>query len=534
MAQMASEGRNEKHAPAPVLVVDDEEAIRFLVAFNLTDAGIEVVEASSGEQALDLIRQGTFSAVVLDNRMPGMSGVELIRLLRSDRASRTLPVILVTAADQVDDRVAGLQAGANDYLTKPFEPSELVARVRALVRGREAWLDVVESHLRDRAAIAATLARLDPTDPPEETATVLCREIRQLEGVAGAAVLSLRDFGRAAVTLADDGLESWAVATGAPVPEGLAHYLGERARHGPWLEPADDFPGPLACAPIIRGEAVGVLLLRPTSLRHGEQVLATAIDFAAIASGLLGRALSEGDSRQARQGSLRSLLDLGQYRPVFQPIIDLATRATIGFEALTRFDDGMRPDLRFGEARILGLGIDLELATLDRALVAGRRLPEGTWLSVNVSPDLVLTPGALQDALTKADRPVILELTEHDPVDDYRALRAALDGLGSHLQLSVDDAGSGFASLRHVLVLRPAFMKLDQTWVTGVHDDPARQALIAGLVHFAESTGCQLIAEGIESAADLDTLSGLEVELGQGFYFGHPSPAREWLTVIED
>jgi EAL domain-containing protein (putative c-di-GMP-specific phosphodiesterase class I)/DNA-binding NarL/FixJ family response regulator len=509
-------------------VVDDESAIRYLIAFNLSDAGIEVVEASSGRQALDLISQGTFSAVVLDSRMPGMSGVDLIRLLRTDKTTRTLPIILVTGADQVDERVEGLQAGADDYLTKPFDAAELVARVRALLRGREAWLDVVEAHLQERAAIAGTLCRLDVNDPPEQTAAVLCRELRALDGVAGAAVLSLRDFGRAAVTLADDGLESWAVSTGAPVPDGLAHYLGERARHGPWLEPADDFPGPLACAPIHRGEAVGVLLLRPSSLRQGERVLATAIDFAAIASGLLGQALAEGGSRQARQGSLRSLLELGQYQPVFQPILDLATGTVIGFEALTRFEDGIRPDVRFSEARGLGLGIELEIATLDAAITAATGLPADTWLSVNVSPDLVLTEGALAQAIKRADRPVILELTEHDPVDDYRALRTALDGLGSHLQLSVDDAGSGFASLRHVLVLRPAFMKLDQSWVAGVHADPARQALIAGLVHFSESTGCQLIAEGIETAADLEALCALEVELGQGFHFGHPAPAATW------
>jgi EAL domain-containing protein (putative c-di-GMP-specific phosphodiesterase class I) len=158
------------------------------------------------------------------------------------------------------------------------------------------------------------------------------------------------------------------------------------------------------------------------------------------------------------------------------------------------------------------------------ALGAEPSLPRTAWLSLNVSPPLVLTPGVLEDTLQSVDRPLVLELTEHDRVEDYHALRRAIERLGENVRLSVDDAGSGFASLRHVLALEPAFVKLDHTWVSGIHRDPARRALVAGLTHFAQQTGCVLIAEGIETQPELEVLQELAVDLGQGFLFGRPVP----------
>jgi EAL domain-containing protein (putative c-di-GMP-specific phosphodiesterase class I) len=91
--------------------------------------------------------------------------------------------------------------------------------------------------------------------------------------------------------------------------------------------------------------------------------------------------------------------------------------------------------------------------------------------------------------------------------------------------MAVDDAGAGFSSFRHILELRPAFVKLDRSLVAGIDADPVRQALIAGMCHFATSAGCRLVAEGIETEAELATLIELEVPLGQGYLLGYPAPA---------
>jgi len=115
-----------------ILVVDDKPAVRQALARALALERYEIALAADGEQALDLLREGSYEAVMLDIMMPGMSGLEMCRRMRSS-GNRT-PVLMLTARDAIDDRVAGLDAGADDYLAKPFALRELMARVRALLR----------------------------------------------------------------------------------------------------------------------------------------------------------------------------------------------------------------------------------------------------------------------------------------------------------------------------------------------------------------------------------------------------------------
>jgi EAL domain-containing protein (putative c-di-GMP-specific phosphodiesterase class I) len=113
-------------------------------------------------------------------------------------------------------------------------------------------------------------------------------------------------------------------------------------------------------------------------------------------------------------------------------------------------------------------------------------------------------------------------VTEHTAIDDYPALRTALRECGP-VKISVDDAGAGFASLRHILELEPDVVKLDIGLISGIDRDLARQALVAGLSHYAADTGTLLIAEGVETAAEGDTVRRLGVHYGQGYHFGRPS-----------
>jgi EAL domain-containing protein (putative c-di-GMP-specific phosphodiesterase class I) len=311
------------------------------------------------------------------------------------------------------------------------------------------------------------------------------------------------------------------------------------AQSGPWIErrehaavrtklgDAKDAPGMMACAPLLRGrEPIGILVLT-TDVPGGEakagerfRALSAAIDFADIASGLLGPGLDERTRELTQRSIIDEVLRTHAFHPIFEPIVRLTDGKVSGYEALTRFDDGTGPEARFSMAASVNRGPDLERATLQAAVDASVELPDGCFISLNVSPQLVLEVDSLRDILWGVERPVVLELTEHDPIEDYDMLRRALSSIGETVQLSVDDAGSGFASLQHVLALGPDFVKLDKSWVMGINDDPTRQALIAGLSHFATQTGCHLIAEGIETVVDLNALRGLEVELGQGYLFG--------------
>jgi EAL domain-containing protein (putative c-di-GMP-specific phosphodiesterase class I) len=210
---------------------------------------------------------------------------------------------------------------------------------------------------------------------------------------------------------------------------------------------------------------------------------------------------------------------------VFQPIFEIGTSRLVGHEALTRFDDGVAPDRRFANATAVGLGLELEFATLRVAIEASRSLPNRTWLSLNVSPAAALAGAPLARLLKGARHPIVLELTEHTAVHDYPGLRHAIAELGPDIRVAIDDAGAGYASMQHVVEIRPNLVKLDISLVRGIDADRARQALVAGMHYFAEETNCEMLAEGVETVAELTTLERLGVVLGQGYLLGRPAPA---------
>jgi phosphate regulon transcriptional regulator PhoB len=117
-----------------ILVVDDEPDIVELVSYNLQKEGFVVSSAGDGDEALAAIRGEKFDFVILDLMLPGMSGMEICRVLRNDPKTKDLPVIMLTAKGEEVDKILGLEVGADDYLTKPFSPRELIARIRAVIR----------------------------------------------------------------------------------------------------------------------------------------------------------------------------------------------------------------------------------------------------------------------------------------------------------------------------------------------------------------------------------------------------------------
>jgi len=135
-----------------ILVVEDESAIREMVRFPLNKAGFEVTEADDAVAAQDHIADALPDLILMDWMLPGMSGLDLARRLKREDYTREIPIIMLTARGEEDDRVGGLEAGADDYVTKPFSPRELVARIKAVLRraqpdGEEEQIDVGELRL---------------------------------------------------------------------------------------------------------------------------------------------------------------------------------------------------------------------------------------------------------------------------------------------------------------------------------------------------------------------------------------------------
>jgi EAL domain-containing protein (putative c-di-GMP-specific phosphodiesterase class I) len=253
---------------------------------------------------------------------------------------------------------------------------------------------------------------------------------------------------------------------------------------------------------------------------------------AGAASVVIEPVVREQARRAEIEGRLRPVLDAGGPHVVLQPIVDLATGGRTGAEALSRFpaDWGLAPDVCFAQAHSVGAGHDLELQALDRA---ARHLDAVSgYVSMNVSPDTLITPACaeLLGALP-LDR-VVLELSEHDPVEDYDVLHGALAPLrGAGMRLAIDDVGAGFSSLRHIVLTSPDVIKLDRSIVAGVAGDRVLSTLVRSLVDFGHGCDAEVVAEGIETAADAAALLGLGVDLGQGWHFGRPGPPADLADV---
>lgn len=121
-------------SPKHILVVDDEADLVDLVSYNLRKEGYIVDSASNGEIALSKIRKGNYDLLILDLLLPGIQGVEICKILRNDPKTTNLPIIMLTAKSEEVDKILGLEMGADDYITKPFSPRELLARVKAVLR----------------------------------------------------------------------------------------------------------------------------------------------------------------------------------------------------------------------------------------------------------------------------------------------------------------------------------------------------------------------------------------------------------------
>jgi len=225
---------------------------------------------------------------------------------------------------------------------------------------------------------------------------------------------------------------------------------------------------------------------------------------------------------------IQKVLDLPQALSIaYQPIVDLGTNEVIAAEALARFDvtPYRPPNVWFTEAHHSGLGVELELLAITRALATLPQMPDGVALTINAGPQVVMC-SELRDAVsrTPAQR-LILELTEHAAIDDYPGLIGSLREIRRcGTRIAIDDTGSGYSSLSHILKLAPDFIKLDRDLVSDIDVDPVRRALAASLVMFAADTGAELIAEGVESEDELDVLLRLGVRYAQGYHLGHPGP----------
>lgn len=317
---------------------------------------------------------------------------------------------------------------------------------------------------------------------------------------------------------------------------------------------ADTADHPLALAmPITRAVPIGAHMSVPVRMPDGEvfgmfcclsptpdpslnaRDLAVMRVFAEMAAGQMAK------RREAERSGLEALARIEQviadtaFAMVLQPIRQCGVERPCGFEALARFPQlpSRTPDLWFAEAAEVGCGVRLELAAMAEALKTLSSLPGDAYLSLNASPATIAS-----DALPALLAPhpagrIVLELTEHWAIDDYVAIGEALAPLrASGIRLAVDDAGAGYANFQHILRLAPDIIKLDMALTRSVDTDLSRRALASAMIVFARDTGAVVVAEGVETAAEWQTLQQLGVRYGQGYFLGRPADLETTLALV--
>jgi EAL domain-containing protein (putative c-di-GMP-specific phosphodiesterase class I) len=210
----------------------------------------------------------------------------------------------------------------------------------------------------------------------------------------------------------------------------------------------------------------------------------------------------------------------------FQPIFELDTMRCLGVEALARFPKPFPPpDRMFAAAERVGLGLELEEIVVVKAWPVLGRLGSDAFLALNLTPPAVLTLAHRANQRPEVDLSgIVIEITEHSAIDAYADIRRELELLRERgLRIAVDDAGAGYASLRHILELQPDVLKIDRSLIHGLADDVARRAAVRSFLSLAGDLGAVAVAEGVERESDLSAAHEMGLDAAQGYLLGRPS-----------
>lgn len=216
-----------------------------------------------------------------------------------------------------------------------------------------------------------------------------------------------------------------------------------------------------------------------------------------------------------------------QLRIVFQPIWSIHENRIRGYEALSRFDTDpyYPPDVWFSEAAEVGLQEYLELLAFEKALGHLDRIPDDCFLSINASPELILSGAVSRQLMKHSSHRVIVEVTEHSRIKDYQEFKDAIHLIRRQgAKFAIDDAGAGYASFQAILELDVDVIKLDLSLIRNIHLDIKKQALASALVSYAKYIRAVVVGEGVEYAEEFELLKGLGVDKIQGYYVGKPGP----------
>ena len=558
-------------AAEKILIVDDDEDVLLIVQTILDNAGYTAVLARNGREGVEKAIEAHPDLILLDVMMPELSGWEVCTTLKSAPETRQIPIAMLTVKSEIRDLITGMQVGADDYITKPFTRKKLLTTVRRLldekresppsfltteneeVRFKNLLFDavtelptvpVIVDALRDRLLDNRDMgvlyidveqySHIEEAYGWEVFDALLRHTARTLRRMFGT-IFAAEDF--VAVNRAG-GSDFYVFAT-LEGGEDATVRLQRKAR-----QVEESLRGSLDEAFGARihkriGVFVGHALLRPNPQMRIERLVYRALRQA------IGVATTKEEERQTLlRETFRDILRKRRVRTVYQAIFRLDTMELFGHEALTRgpVDTAFEsPELLFqfaGEQEAIW-----ELEQLCLGSSATHYAPSNGHLFINVEASSVARlpregPNAIE-SLFALSHPVVLEVTERSAIRDLPVFRGALAELRARgFRVVIDDAGSGYASLQAIAELKPDFIKVANTLVTGLRSDTIKRDVVEMLVNLARRIDAVCVAEGIETPEDLEQCRQLGIPYGQGFYLGVPSerpaetPAREFTGRI--
>ena len=569
-----------------LLVVDDQPA-NFDVIEALLDSPRSRLEpyhtyefhyANGGQSALDGLAFTRPDLILLDVMMPGIDGLELCRRLKAMPEWSSVPIIMVTALNSKQDLARCLDAGADDFISKPINRAELVARIRSMLRIRRQYLQLKDFNTRleglvnertaqlqrmllvdtltklpSRAFLMQELAAACQDDHPQLAVAYLdCDAFKRVNGAFGHAVgyqllvaiaERLRVQLRPGDLLARMGEDEFCfVLFHAFDPEAIERWVEATLETflSPFIISALQIPITacvgLAVGMQVSSSAEAILQAADTAMYKAKQqgsgsykVFDTALHLAT-----LDRLILETDLHRA--------LERDEFVNYYQPIVRISSREIVGFEALVRWQHPSRglvsPDAFIPCLEDSSLVVPAGRSILRRAcqqlrLWHGHGWP-GLTMSVNLSAqqfgsksllndiDHILAETGLNPASLK------LEITETAVMGDPEAATLLMEKIRQrNIQLSIDDFGTGYSSLYYLHRFPIDNLKIDRSFVDQVERSSRNQKIVETIMTLGKELGLAVIAEGIETEQQLALLKGLDCEFGQGFLFSCPLPPAE-------
>jgi EAL domain-containing protein (putative c-di-GMP-specific phosphodiesterase class I)/CheY-like chemotaxis protein len=540
-----------------ILVIDDDEDLTASVADVLQANGFDVVTASNGEQGLELAFTQHPHLVLLDVTMPGMDGHQVCRELQFGY-TKDIPVVFLSARTELSHMMEANRAGASGYVTKPFRSDHLVQTIHDVLRDASVYHDdvtglptlanvqvEVQRMLFDHGQLGIiyvslggvqALEQLQGFEVVDDVYRAVGQALQQARGdlLRGEDFLSISSLGDAFLIVLSPSRESAFITEEdiLVVKQRLEQKLIaqlERDLESRVLRKVDLFVG---CSRLTQSPKIRFKRALLDGIARATQSIEAERD----------------EIRSRLREQFEAVMAGRQVNCVFHPIVNLKDFEAIGFEILSRGpleSELHTPDALFEIARTEGRVIELDRLCRRTACEAGQGLPRHALRFINTEPLTMFLhshgDSFVQEFVDVTDPSVrgltVIEITENNVIDDFDRMRDMVRQLRAHgFRVAIDDAGAGYAGLQTMVEIEPDFIKLDMSLIRGVDTSIVKQRLVRTLRDFCREAAITLIAEGIETLRQLETLRELGVTHGQGFLFGLPGiekPLRESYPPLE-